>query len=128
KMVAERLRAVVRSTYTIARMGGDEFAIIQGQIQQLSDAAYLAARVAQSVAKPYDADGHRCVVGVSVGIAITPTHAPQPAQLMRNAALALYSAKGSKRGSFGFFEPAMEAQIQARHSLENDLHRVLAAG
>jgi diguanylate cyclase (GGDEF)-like protein len=128
KMVAERLRAVVRSTDTIARMGGDEFAIIQGQIQQPSDAAYLAARVAQSVAKPYDVDGHRCVVGVSVGIAISPTHGTQPDTLMRNADLALYSVKGSKRGSFGFFEPAMEAQIQARHSLENDLHRVLAAG
>jgi diguanylate cyclase (GGDEF)-like protein len=121
KVVADRLRAVVRNTDTIARMGGDEFAIIQAVVEQPADAAHLAARVTESVARPYDIDGNHCVIGVSIGMAIGPRDGAQSETLMRNADLALYGVKGSKRGSFQFFDPAMDVQTLARRSKENDL-------
>jgi predicted signal transduction protein with EAL and GGDEF domain len=110
-------------------MGGDEFAIIQAVVEQPADAAHLAARVTESVARPYDIDGNHCVIGVSIGMVIGPRDGAQSETLMRNADLALYGVKGSKRGSFQFFDPAMDVQTLARRSKENDLPKApVAAG
>jgi len=128
KVVSDRLRMLVRETDTIARMGGDEFAIIQSAIEQPTDAAYLAARIIESIGKPYDIDGHQCIIGISAGIAIGPTDGDQADTLVRNADLALYNVKGSKRGTFRFFERRMDAEMQARRSMENDLRKALPAG
>ena len=98
--VAGRLRAVVRDTDTVARMGGDEFAIVQVAIQQPAEAATLAARAIAAISEPYDIAGHQVVVGTSVGIAIGPADGTDPDQLMRNADLALYRAKSAGRGAF----------------------------
>jgi len=126
RIVAERLRALVRETDTIARMGGDEFAIVQGNLMQSADAATLAERVIAAVGEPYEIDGHQVVIGTSVGIAVAPGDGAGPEQLMRNADLALYRAKSSGRGTFRLFEPEMNAQMQARRALECDLRKALA--
>jgi diguanylate cyclase (GGDEF)-like protein len=130
QMVAKRLRALVRETDTVARMGGDEFAIVQVPLARVSDAESLAVRIIEAVGQPYEIDGHQVVVGVSIGIgiAVGPRDAASPERLMRNADLALYQAKGAGRGTFRFFEPAMDAQMQARRTLENDLRKALAVG
>jgi diguanylate cyclase (GGDEF)-like protein len=127
RQVAARLRALVREVDTVARMGGDEFAILQAKLAQPSDATNLAHRVIAELSKPYDIDGQQVVIGTSVGIAMGPEGASDPAELMRNADLALYRAKGEGRSTFAFFEPGMDADMQARRIMENDLRKALVA-
>jgi diguanylate cyclase (GGDEF)-like protein len=128
RIVAERLRGLVRDTDTIARMGGDEFAIVQVSLPPAHDAQSLAHRVIEAVSHPYEIDGHQVIIGTSVGIAVGPADGLSPEQLMRNADLALYRAKGEGRGTFRFFEAEMNAEMQARRAMEYDLRRALAAG
>ncbi|PPD45486.1 MAG: GGDEF domain-containing protein [Methylocystis sp.] len=125
-LVAERLRSELRETDRIGRMGGDEFAIVERMICEPSDAAALAARITRVIGEPFDIDGHRIVIGASVGIAVGPQDGASSEALMHNADLALYRAKADGRGKFHFFEAGMDAQMQARASLERDLRRALA--
>jgi diguanylate cyclase (GGDEF)-like protein/PAS domain S-box-containing protein len=127
RMVAERLRALVRETDTIARMGGDEFAIVQVAIAQPADATSLAKRAIEAVSAPYEIEGHQIIIGTSIGIAVGPADGLNPDQLIRNADLALYRAKGEGRGTYRFFEQEMDAQMQARRAMEYDLRKALVA-
>ena len=77
-------------------------------------------------AEPFDVDGHQVVIGASVGIAIAPNDGDDPDQLLKNADMALYRAKGDGRGTHRFFEPEMDARMQARRTLELDLRKALA--
>jgi diguanylate cyclase (GGDEF)-like protein len=128
KIVADRLRGLVRETDTIGRMGGDEFVIVQGPIKDPADATSLAQRIIALISEPYDIDGHPAVIGASIGIAVGPGDGLRPDKLLRNADLALYRAKGDGRGTFRFFEPAMDLQMQTRRIMEQDLRKALAAG
>jgi diguanylate cyclase (GGDEF)-like protein len=128
KIVADRLRGLVRETDTIARMGGDEFVIVQGPIRDPADATSLAQRIIVLMSEPYDLDGHQAVIGASIGIAVGPGDGLRPDKLLRNADLALYRAKGDGRGTFRFFEPAMDLQMQTRRIMEQDLRKALPAG
>jgi diguanylate cyclase (GGDEF)-like protein len=126
--VAGRLLAVARETDTVARMGGDEFAIVQVALERPAEATTLAERVIEAIREPYQIDGHQVVIGTSVGIAIGPNDGVDPDQLLRNADLALYRAKSDGRGAFRFFEPGMDVKLKARRAMENDLRKALAAG
>ena len=128
KIVADRLRGLVRETDTIARMGGDEFVIVQSAIADPADATSLAQRVIRLMSEPYDLDGQQAVIGASIGIAVGPGDGSSADKLLRNADLALYRAKGDGRGTFRFFEPAMDLQMQTRRILEQELRKALPAG
>jgi diguanylate cyclase (GGDEF)-like protein len=128
KIVAERLRALVRETDTIARMGGDEFVVVQAPIADPGEATALAQRVIASMSEPFEIDGNQAVIGTSVGIAVGPGDGLRPDKLLRNADLALYRAKGDGRGTFRFFEPAMDLQMQTRRIMERDLRKALPSG
>jgi len=128
KIVADRLRGIVRETDTIARMGGDEFVIVQAPIADPADATALAQRIIGLISEPFDIDGHQAVIGASIGIAVGPGDGLRPDKLLRNADLALYRAKGDGRGTFRFFEPAMDLQMQTRRIMERDLRKALPAG
>jgi diguanylate cyclase (GGDEF)-like protein len=127
KIVAERLRALLRENDTIARTGGDEFVIVQAPIVDPTDATSLAQAIIASISEPFDLDGHQAVIGASVGIAVGPSDGLRPDKLLRNADLALYRAKGDGRGTFRFFEPAMDLQMQTRRIIEQDLRKALPA-
>jgi diguanylate cyclase (GGDEF)-like protein len=127
KMVADRLRRLVRESDTVARMGGDEFAIVQVAANP-TDATTLAQRVIGAMSEPFDIDGHQTSIGASVGIAVGPGDGLTPEELLRNADLALYRAKRDGRGTFRFFEPGMDLQMQARRIMEQDLRKALPAG
>ena len=116
KMVTERLRALVRETDTVARMGGDEFAVVQVAIAQPADATSLAQRVIEAVSKPYDIEVIRSSSAPASASPWAPSDGMSPDRADRNADLALYRAKGDGRGTFRFFEPEMDAQMQARRA------------
>jgi diguanylate cyclase (GGDEF)-like protein len=128
KAVASRLRACLRDTDTIARLGGDEFAIIQTEIASPSDVASLAARVRDALTTPYDLDGHQVPADVSIGISLAPEDTLDPAQLLKNADMALYRSKADGRGTYRFFEPEMDERVRARRALELDLRNAIANG
>jgi diguanylate cyclase (GGDEF)-like protein len=125
--VADRLDSCVRQVDTIARFGGDEFAVIQVGPERVEDVAVLAQRISDVLSAPYEVDGHQVIIGVSIGIALVPTDGSDPDKLLKNADIALYRAKAEGRGVFRLFEPAMDAHLQERRILELDLHRALAA-
>jgi predicted signal transduction protein with EAL and GGDEF domain len=117
----------VRGMDTVARLGGDEFAIIQINARP-TDASELAGRIIESLSDAFDIMENQVVIGTSIGIAIAPTDGREPDQLLRNADMALYRAKSEGRGTYHFFQADMDAQMQARHALELDLRKSLAAG
>jgi len=125
KIVAERLRRCTREPDTIARLGGDEFAIIMTGMENPTDAVALAKRIRESITKPYHIDGHQIVADISIGISLAPMDATEPDQLLKNADMALYGAKGDGRGTYRFFEPEMDAKMKTRRELEMDLRGAL---
>jgi len=126
--VTERLARLRRGTDTVARLGGDEFAILQVGSAQPTGATALANRIIETVAEPFDIEGHQIVIGTSIGVALAPGDGDEPDQLLKNADMALYRAKADGRGMYHFFQPEMDAQMQARRVLELDLRKALAAG
>jgi len=92
------------------------------------DATSLAQSIIEWMSAPYDIDGHEASVGASIGIAVSPGDGETPEKLLRNADLALYRAKGDGRGTFRFFEPVMDLQMQTRRVMEQDLRKALPAG
>jgi diguanylate cyclase (GGDEF)-like protein len=126
--VAERLQRCVEPIDTVTRLSGDEFAIVRRASNQPTDATHLAMRLIDTIGEAFDVGGHQVMIGTSLGIAIGPSDGGDPDQLLRNADMALYRAKANGRGTYHFFQPEMDAQMQARRVLELDLRRALAAG
>ncbi|WP_162530401.1 bifunctional diguanylate cyclase/phosphodiesterase [Rhodovastum atsumiense] len=125
--VARRLQAELRETDTLARLDGDEFAIIQADVHQPQDVTALARRVIEMVGLPCELDGHQLVIGSSVGIALAPADGTDADALLKGADMALYRAKAEGRGCWRFFEPGMDARMQTRRTLETDLRRAMVA-
>ena len=128
KAVADRLCGCVRDVDLVARLSGDEFVIIQASLNQNADAAVLATRIREAVHEPFDLDGNRVVVDISIGISIAPDDASEFDELLKTADIALYEAKNMGRGTFCFYEAEMNARIQARAELERDMQGALANG
>ncbi|VIO66370.1 putative signaling protein [Bradyrhizobium ivorense] len=124
--VADRLNACVREIDTVARLGGDEFAVIQSGLHDGAEAEHLARRMVECVGMPYELNGHRVVVGCSVGISISPGDGTSGEKLLKNADVALYRAKMEGRGTWRFFEPSMDASLQRRRAIELDLREAMA--
>lgn len=124
QQVSERLVACVGDPNAVARLGGDEFAILQRAPDDPSRIPALANAIIASLGEPFNVAGHRILTSASLGIAIAPNDGRETEQLLRNADLALYRAKGN-RGSFCRFEQSMDSKLQARLSLEIDLAQAL---
>ena len=124
--VAGRLRECVREEDLVARIGGDEFAILQSSADHPAQAEQLAQRIVQNLCQPFDIDGQRAIVGVSIGIAIAADRHASADLLLKNADMALYRAKAEGRSRYRFFEAEMDAQMQARRAIELDLREAMA--
>jgi diguanylate cyclase (GGDEF)-like protein len=125
QQVAARIRATVRSEDVAARFGGDEFAVLQCEVESPSAISDLAQRLLTAISEPYDIGGHMVLVGVSIGIAVAPGDGTDADRLLKSADMALYRAKADGKGSFRFFEAEMDARLQARRRLEIDLRGAL---
>jgi diguanylate cyclase (GGDEF)-like protein len=128
KQVADRLRKSIRNGDTVARVGGDEFAIVQTNLKRPAETATLARRICDVLKSPFQLDGHTVVIDTSVGIALAPSDGTEPDELLKNADMALYGAKSDGRGSFRFFERDMDARMKERRALELALRHSLSAG
>lgn len=124
--VAARLRFCVREVDTAARIGGDEFAIVQVGVGGTDEPRALAERVLEVLAQPFDVERHQIHIGASIGIALAPRDESVGSLLLRMADIALYRAKAEKRQTYRFFEPAMDSELQTRRRLEIDLRKALA--
>ncbi|MCQ8781057.1 putative bifunctional diguanylate cyclase/phosphodiesterase [Mangrovibrevibacter kandeliae] len=129
--VAERLRECVSDNDLVARIGGDEFAIIQNSANQPRAAEDLASRIIKAIARPFEIEHHQFSIGVSIGVVLgaqplTESDAGTPADvLLKNGDLALYSAKAEGRSTFRFFRSEMGEHMQHRRQTELDLRRAM---
>jgi diguanylate cyclase len=125
---ARRLRACVRDTDTIARLGPDAFAVLQPLADKPSDAAALAERIVADMAVPFDPGGQPVTLSVSVGVALYPGDGATVTDMIKSAALGLCRAKQDGRGTWRYVQPTMNVALLARQSLEQDLCTALRDG
>ena len=121
KGVTKRLRSSLREEDAIARLGSDEFAIVQSGIERPEDVALLARRLIEAVSEPFIFEGNTILSGASIGIAIAPGDGDEAERLLKNADMALSRTKSEGRGTFSFFEAEMDAKAQTRRRIETDL-------
>ena len=126
--VAERLQANVRTIDTLARFGGDEFALLMADIGDPTDAGVLADKLLQIMAKPFLLGGNQIQSGVSIGIATYEPDVPGAEALLAHADVALYRAKSEGRHTYRFFTGAMDAEVRKRVALTSELQAGIAAG
>ena len=125
RQAAARMRAEIRETDTLARMGGDEFAIIQSGVGRSSEIAGLAERLLATLKTPFDLGGRSVQIGVSIGVVHAGDNTDDGEVLFRLADVALYRAKQDGRGRMRFFETDMEIRLKARRALELELQNAL---
>ena len=119
--IAERLRRAVRTTDTVARVGGDEFLVLQAAPTQPDSAVELAQRLVDALSQPLEVAGNQVVTGTSIGIALYPSDGDTAAALLKAADIAMYHAKTDGRGVVRLFEPEMDRLLSWRGVIERDL-------
>ena len=126
--VGQRLVACVRPSDTVARFGGDEFAVLIEDASDDIDVVQVAERVLEGLRQPFVVNGRELHVRGSMGIARMESDVDGADQLLRNADLAMYRAKAAGRGGFERYDPEMHSELVQRVQLEADLRRALEAG
>jgi diguanylate cyclase (GGDEF)-like protein/PAS domain S-box-containing protein len=123
--IAQRLVAGVRESDTISRQGGDEFVILLSSVAHAADAALSAQKILTVAQMPYRVDEHDLQITLSVGISIYPDDGADAETLVKNADIAMLSAKDNGRNNYQFFRPAMNERAQERQSIEGSLRHAL---
>jgi diguanylate cyclase (GGDEF)-like protein/PAS domain S-box-containing protein len=123
--VANTLREGLRATDTVARLGGDEFVILLEDISGVNGAIRIAEWVHESLTEPFKLRDREVFVTTSVGIVLSATGYQQPEDVLRDADIAMYSAKANGRARYGIFDPSMRERIMRRVVLETDLRQAI---
>ena len=123
--VAERLASFHREGDMVARLGGDEFVILMAGLQSPEEATQIANRIQEALAVPFQLVRHEVVTTASIGIVLSTTHFERPEDLLRNADIAMYHAKGRGQGQNQIFNSAMHVRTVRLWTLQNDLRHAL---
>ncbi|MCW3835790.1 putative bifunctional diguanylate cyclase/phosphodiesterase [Sphingomonas canadensis] len=126
QQVAERLVNILGDREKVGRLGGDEFVVLLPDFSNETKLQALAQTIIEQLSQPYSVNGARCIIGASVGVAIGPGNGANCDELIRNADLALYSAKAAGRGRYRFFSRELLEAAEERRTLEHDLLDALA--
>lgn len=121
KSVATRLKAVVRECDTVARLGGDEFVLILPGLAENLDAGGPAQKILDIFAEPFSVNGRALRVTASMGVCIFPGDGDSVDALLKNADVAMYSAKEKGRNCFQFYAQEMSLRVERRVAMENAL-------
>jgi len=133
KQVAVRLSSCVRDSDTVARLGGDEFVVLVDDAgHQVAEASATARAVAEKVLarlhEPFDVAGREHRSGCSIGVSLFGFERLSVEEILKRADVAMYQAKAAGRNALRFFDPAMQAAVEARAALEADLRHGLSDG
>jgi diguanylate cyclase (GGDEF)-like protein len=125
--VGERLKALIRETDTVARIGGDEFAIVQVSPKGEADVRRLCERIISDIRAPFLIGDREARVGVSIGAVFASKEVTEASELLRKADITMYRAKAAGRDCFRIFTEAMDADVQRRDAIESSLRAELKA-
>lgn len=128
RALATRLAGACRTSDTIARMGGDEFAAIFPDIQAPADAEALAGKLVEQLKEPFRIEGAEIAISASFGVALYPDHGRDAATLLTGADLALYDAKQKGRGQYRLLSAEMLELARGRRQIESELEGAAARG
>jgi diguanylate cyclase (GGDEF)-like protein len=125
RAAANRLKGSVRGDDLLARLSGDEFAILVPVIEDTASLKPFADRVLELLSTSFRIDGHEVLISGSLGIAVAPDNGDTGDKLVRNADFALYRAKSEGRRTWRFFDPKMAEDLKSRRTLEDGLRFAL---
>ncbi|MCF8474864.1 MAG: EAL domain-containing protein [Emcibacter sp.] len=125
RVVANRLESCAREVDTVARIGGDEFAIIYTNINNATDVSKAAQRILDCVKKPIVINGNSHQIGTSIGISFFPLDTEDPEELIRMADVALYQAKNEGKGGYRLYNPKMDSKAKSDRQIEMDLEKAI---
>lgn len=126
RQVGDRLRNCLQEGDTVARLGDDEFAVLQCRADNPTDVSKLASKLVDSMNAPFDLSDYQAIVGVSIGISMAPTDTNGADELLKNANIALHRAKQDGGNTCRFFEPEMDNLMRLKRAMEMDLRSALS--
>lgn len=123
--IARRLETCLREGDMVARLGGDEFTILLDNIQDIENAVYIAERINEVVARPFELGGYEVFTSTSVGIALKSENYQNPEEILRDADAAMYRAKTRGKARYEIFNEDLREQADSLLQMETDLRRAL---
>ncbi len=129
---ARRITGCIREADTVARFGGDEFVVVLEDLSQIPETAAARAKavgekILAAIAEPFFVEGHECQSGASMGITIFGNNGETGSEVLQQADMSMYQAKAAGRSAMLFFAPALQASVNARAELEEDLRQAIKA-
>jgi diguanylate cyclase (GGDEF)-like protein len=124
----DRMKACMREIDCVARLAGDEFAIIAGGVKEASQAAIVAERLIRAFSTPFTVGTEKVMARASIGIAVAPYDGIDAETLLRKSDAALYNVKRDRRGEYQFFQSEIDAKAQQQRAMERELREAVANG